>query len=132
MKRTQIIATATSLAIAGLAIATPIAAAQEANATYVGGPQVINEDRPDNVLTGVVFNDVNKNSIHDEDEPGIAGVAVSNGTEIVTTDEQGRYNIAVEPNTTVFITQSSGYQVPVDEDNVAQFFTTTCPRAPLS
>ena len=60
-------------------------------------------------------------------ERGIAGVEVSNGREIVTTDRQGRYEISVRDGETVFLTQPAGYQVPVDEDNVAQFFYTHMP-----
>src|SRR5690606_6071191 len=37
------------------------------------------------------------------------------------TDGRGRYELPVEDNMTVFVTQPRGYQVPVDEDNVAQF-----------
>jgi C terminal of Calcineurin-like phosphoesterase/N terminal of Calcineurin-like phosphoesterase/Calcineurin-like phosphoesterase len=49
-------------------------------------------------------------------------VTVSNGREVVTTDGQGRYELPAYDNMTVFVTQPRGYQVPVDEDNVAQYF----------
>ncbi|WP_309070714.1 calcineurin-like phosphoesterase C-terminal domain-containing protein [Arthrobacter sp.] len=73
-------------------------------------------------LDGIVFNDKNRNSTQDRGEPGMPGVTVSNGREVVTTDGQGRYELPAFDNMTVFVTQPRGYQVPVDEDNVAQFF----------
>ncbi|WP_245634315.1 calcineurin-like phosphoesterase C-terminal domain-containing protein [Janibacter corallicola] len=48
-------------------------------------------------------------------------MSVSNGREVVTTDAKGRYELSVDENTNVFVTQPAGYQVPVDEDNIAQF-----------
>lgn len=84
-------------------------------------------DADQDVLDGAVFDDRNRNSQQDPGERGIAGVEVSNGREIVTTDRQGRYEISVRDGETVFLTQPAGYQVPVDEDNVAQFFYTHMP-----
>lgn len=84
-------------------------------------------DADQDVLDGAVFDDRNRNSQQDPGERGIAGVEVSNGREIVTTDRQGRYEIPVRDGETVFLTQPAGYQVPVDEDNVAQFFYTHMP-----
>ena len=84
-------------------------------------------DADQDVLDGAVFDDRNRNSQQDPGEHGIAGVEVSNGREIVTADRQGRYEISVRDGETVFLTQPAGYQVPVDEDNVAQFFYTHMP-----
>ena len=84
-------------------------------------------DADQDVLDGAVFDDRDRNSQQDPGERGIAGVEVSNGREIVTTDRQGRYEISVRDGETVFLTQPAGYQVPVDEDNVAQFFYTHMP-----
>ncbi|MBG6084068.1 calcineurin-like phosphoesterase family protein [Zhihengliuella flava] len=72
-------------------------------------------------LTGVVFDDRNHNSTQDRGERGIKGVKVSNGREVVTTDAHGAYELPAYENMTAFVTQPSGWQVPVDEDNVAQF-----------
>lgn len=84
-------------------------------------------DADQDVLDGAVFDDRNRNSQQDPGERGIAGVEVSNGRKIVTTDRQGRYEISVRDGETVFLTRPAGYQVPVDEDNVAQFFYTHMP-----
>ncbi|MGO2804646.1 calcineurin-like phosphoesterase C-terminal domain-containing protein [Glutamicibacter arilaitensis] len=81
--------------------------------------QSTTEGRP---LKGVAFEDRNKNSKKDANEPGLPNITVSNGREVVTTDSQGRYELPVFNNMTAFLTQPRGFQVPVDEDNVAQFF----------
>ncbi|GAA3712704.1 calcineurin-like phosphoesterase family protein [Zhihengliuella alba] len=72
-------------------------------------------------LDGVVFNDKDRDSTQDKNEPGIKGATVSNGRDVVTTDAQGAYSLPAFENMTVFVTQPAGWQVPVDEDNVAQF-----------
>jgi len=80
------------------------------------------EDSSTDVLKGVVFEDKDRDSTQDAGEPGRPGVTVSNGREVVTTDGQGRYELPAYDNMTVFVTQPRGYQVPVDADNVAQYF----------
>ncbi|WP_199850411.1 calcineurin-like phosphoesterase C-terminal domain-containing protein [Streptomyces sp. CMB-StM0423] len=79
-------------------------------------------------LTGTVFDDRDRDSVHDRRERGVAGVAVSNGREVVTTDRQGRYELPVRDNMTVFATQPSGYQVPVDAANIPQFHYNHLPK----
>ncbi len=78
-------------------------------------------DEDQDTLDGVVFDDKDKDSEQDDGEPGIKGVTVSNGREVVTTDSKGRYELPARDNMNVFVTQPAGYQVPVDRDNVAQF-----------
>ena len=72
-------------------------------------------------LKGVVFDDKDKDSTQGPLERGIKDVTVSNGQDVVTTDAKGRYELPVRDNMNVFVTQKAGYEVPVDEDNVAQF-----------
>lgn len=89
---------------------------------YRGGVEVVpGTDEAKDTIDGVVFDDRDKDSTQDRGERGIKGVTVSNGRDVVTTDAQGRYEVPVDDNTNVFVTQPAGYQVPVDEDNVAQF-----------
>ncbi|AGF72439.1 calcineurin-like phosphoesterase C-terminal domain-containing protein [Corynebacterium halotolerans] len=123
------------LTLAATGVLAPTVTAQEDTATtaweetaYRGSVEVVDEQDDENTLEGVVFEDTNKNSQRDEGEPGIPGVSVSNGRTIVTTDAEGRYELQVDDNTTVFITQPAGYQVPVDENNVAQFFYNHVPE----
>lgn len=82
---------------------------------------VRSDDAEQDVLHGVVFDDLNQNSTQDEGEAGVEGVTVSNGRATTTTDAEGRYELPAHDNMTVFVTQPAGYQVPVDDDNVAQF-----------
>lgn len=71
---------------------------------------------------GVVYLDRNENGARDRGEPGIAGVKVSNGRDVVKTDRQGRYAIALPPETVLFISKPANYRVPLDEVNLPQFY----------
>lgn len=71
---------------------------------------------------GIVFEDLNGNGVLDDGEPGIAGVAVANGLDVVLTDEDGRYELPVGDDTILFVTKPSGYQVHIDEKNVPRFY----------
>ncbi|QTG79603.1 calcineurin-like phosphoesterase C-terminal domain-containing protein [Arthrobacter crystallopoietes] len=90
---------------------------------YRGSVEVVEgPDADQETIDGSVFDDQNKNSVQDNGERGLGGVTVSNGRDVVTTDSQGRYELPAFENMTVFATQPRGYQVPVDENNVAQFY----------
>ncbi len=96
---------------------------------YRGSVEIIEATEADQqVLDGIVFNDKDRNSTQDPGEPGLPGVSVSNGREVVTTDGQGRYELPAFDNMTVFVTQPRGYQVPVDEHNVTQFYYNHLPE----
>lgn len=105
------------------------AASQAPGGLYRGEVEVVRtvghtpkqNDAGEEILTGSVFDDVDRDGTQDPREKGLRGVLVSNGRDVVTTDGKGRYEIAVPVNSTVSITQPAGYQVPLDEDNVAQF-----------
>jgi hypothetical protein len=47
----------------------------------------------DDIVKGIVFQDLNKNGRLDPGEPGVAGVSVSNGKEVVRTRESGRWEL---------------------------------------
>ena len=72
--------------------------------------------------TGIVFEDLDQDGIYDPGEPGVRGVRVSNGVDVVLTDRNGRYEIDVNSETIVFITKPSGYAVPVNDHMLPQFF----------
>ena len=96
------------------------------SSAYRGSVQVVRAQdekaaAKDKTLEGVVFEDSNKNSKQDANEPGLPNVTVSNSRDVVTTDGQGRYELPAFENMTAFVTQPRGFQVPVDENNVAQF-----------
>jgi hypothetical protein len=72
--------------------------------------------------TGIVFDDRNDNGVRDANEPGIPGVAVSNGTDVVKTDAGGRYSLTVTDHTVLFVIKPSGWKPPVTSDNLPRFF----------
>jgi len=74
-------------------------------------------------VTGIVFIDANANGQHDTTQKGLADVAVTNGTDIVTTDATGRYTLAVvrDERTFISIATPAGYR------NTTPFFHRTAP-----
>jgi hypothetical protein len=88
---TGVLALAAAGALLGpAAAAAPSGAAAGADwedSAYRGSVEVVTGvDGTQEVLDGTVFHDRNENSKQDAQERGIAGVAVSNGREVVTTD----------------------------------------------
>lgn len=71
---------------------------------------------------GFVFHDQNGNRKRDEGEPGLAGMRVSNGRDIVLTDTQGRYEIDVDDDTIVFVIKPRGWMTPVNAEKLPQFY----------
>ncbi len=72
---------------------------------------------------GVVFEDRNRNGVHDEGEEGIGGVLVSNQIDVVRTDAKGRYRVrAPGEGSAVFVIKPAQYAVPLSEDNLPRFF----------
>lgn len=74
------------------------------------------------VAVGTVFVDGNGNGAFDSGETTVASVRVSNGLDIVLTDDAGRYELPVEGDTILFIAKPAGYALPVNEDQIPQFF----------
>lgn len=75
----------------------------------------------DNV-TGYVFHDANNDGIRDRNEQGLAGIAVSNGREVVKTDRNGRYELPIGHDDIIFVIKPSGYRVPLNTHNQPQFY----------
>ncbi len=71
---------------------------------------------------GVVFEDQNGNGARDGGEPGVEGVAVSNGLEVVQTDGEGRYELPAWDNMILFVSKPNNYEVPVNEAQLPQFY----------
>ncbi|MEM8636628.1 MAG: calcineurin-like phosphoesterase family protein [Pseudomonadota bacterium] len=98
------------------------AALQTLFSDYRGGPDVVRgEGDGSDVVRGVVFEDLNRDGSQQEDEPGVSGVLVSNGLDVVETGEAGQYELPVRDDMAVFVIQPSGYQVPHDANWVPQF-----------
>ncbi|MCB0159916.1 MAG: calcineurin-like phosphoesterase family protein [Caldilineaceae bacterium] len=79
-------------------------------------------------VSGVVFDDANLNGLFDTGEAGVADVPVSNGLDVVLTDADGRYTLPMLADTVYFITKPPGFMVPVDEDNLPQFYYVHYPQ----
>ena len=74
------------------------------------------------IARGVVFEDRNADGKRDPGEPGVTGVAVSNQDDVVKTDAEGRYRLPITDDTILFVSSPSGYRVPVNKDQLPQFF----------
>lgn len=109
-RRMVLIGLCLSVLLAGLSIQEPTRA--EAQSVF----------EPTDTATGVVFDDVNTNGARDEGEPGVPGVSVSNGHDVITTDAEGRYSLGVDEETILFITKPSGHMVPVNDVQLPQFY----------
>lgn len=64
--------------------------------------------------TGIVFEDRSGTGRRQPGDPGIAGVLVSNGREVVQTDANGRYALPIDDETIIFVIKPTGYAVPVE------------------
>jgi len=72
------------------------------------------------VARGVVFHDVNGNGMFDRDDPGVEGVAVSNGREVVATDAKGQYVLPVSNDTILFVIKPRGWSTALDGDGISR------------
>src|SRR5690606_8198400 len=73
-------------------------------------------------VKGVVYADQNANGKKEGRENGIANVAVTNGIQVVLTDEKGRYELPLSEDQIISVIKPSQYGVPVDGNNLPQFF----------
>ena len=72
--------------------------------------------------SGYVFEDLNGNGLRDADEPGLAGVRVSDGLQIVKTDDDGRWQMDIAEQAVIFVIKPTGYATPVNEHQIPQFY----------
>ncbi len=61
-------------------------------------------------VSGVVFDDTNRNGTRDAGERGVAGVAVSNQDAVVTTDASGSFRLPGTGTGVVFVSAPNGYR----------------------
>ena len=71
---------------------------------------------------GVVFEDLDGDLARDPGEPGLLGVRVSNGRDVVLTDEGGHYALEIEPGDIVFVTKPPDFMTPVSPDMLPRFY----------
>ncbi|MGQ9601100.1 MAG: metallophosphoesterase [Candidatus Bipolaricaulia bacterium] len=66
--------------------------------------------KQEQIVTGLVFHDANLNGIHDPDEPGLAGVPVSDGLSLTTTAGDGSYHLSLrDSGRVIFVSIPSGW-----------------------
>src|SRR5690606_7368809 len=73
-------------------------------------------------VKGVVYADLNRNGKKDGREKGISQVAVTNGVQVTRTDARGKYELPLSSDQIVSVIKPAQYGVPVDGDNLPQFF----------
>ncbi|PCI77156.1 MAG: hypothetical protein COB20_08835 [SAR86 cluster bacterium] len=92
---------------------------------FLGPPAFANcnfSDGNEEIIRGSVFIETNSNDRRDRFEPGIAGVNVSNGCQVVQTDGGGNYQIPIHATQILFISKPADFDLPLDENNIPQFF----------
>src|SRR5271156_2312375 len=72
-------------------------------------------------VSGVVYENRSGGNRRAPGDPGITGVLVSNGREVVKTDAEGRYTLPIDDESIIFVIKPSGYAVPVDQDMLPRF-----------
>lgn len=72
--------------------------------------------------TGIVFDDRNGNRRHDDGEPGIAKVRVSNGADVVLTDDDGAYELQVDEDDILFVIKPRDWMTPLGDHNLPHFY----------
>ncbi|KIT16557.1 calcineurin-like phosphoesterase C-terminal domain-containing protein [Jannaschia aquimarina] len=89
---------------------------------YVANIDVQGKAENAETVAGVVFHDLSRDGVMQDDEPGVAGVMVTNGREVTTTGQDGTYALPVYDNMTVSVVEPAAWDVPTDENGVPQFF----------
>ncbi len=84
---------------------------------------------PLSAATGHVFDDADGNGRMDPGEHGIAGVAVSNGREVVRTQAGGRYRLLLAAGQTLFVVKPAGWRVANGDNGLPRFWYNFQPEA---
>lgn len=70
---------------------------------------------------GHVFHDRDGDGLRGPDEPGLAGVRVSDGRHVTTTDDAGRWSLEVDEAAVIFVTKPKGFATPVNARMLPRF-----------
>jgi 3',5'-cyclic AMP phosphodiesterase CpdA len=73
-------------------------------------------------VSGVVYENRSGGPRRAAGDPGIAGVLVSNGRDVVKTDAVGRYTLPIGEESIIFVIKPAGYALPVDEQMLPRFY----------
>jgi C terminal of Calcineurin-like phosphoesterase/N terminal of Calcineurin-like phosphoesterase/Calcineurin-like phosphoesterase len=71
---------------------------------------------------GMVFDDRDGDGRRGAREPGVPGVAVSDGRHLVRSDAQGRYRLTAEPGRTLFAIKPAGWRFAARGDGLPAFW----------
>lgn len=77
---------------------------------------------PPGCAIGRVFDDANGNGLPDHGEAGLAGIAVSDGWQIVRTGADGSYRLPPAPGRTVFVIKPPGWRFAQAADGLPDFW----------
>lgn len=80
------------------------------------------------IARGVVFHDAAGNGARTANSKGVAGVAVSNGREVVVTDGVGRYQLPVRIDDLIFVIKPAGWAPPLNAVHLPQFSRANKPQ----
>lgn len=111
---------ALSVSTACLLMAGPVLAHKDQHKSTPHTPRLAATDA--HIAKGVVFSDHNGDGIRNRGEPGIHGVSVSNGIDVVVTNGKGEYEIPLPSESILFITKPADFDVPLNENNLPQFY----------
>jgi len=75
---------------------------------------------------GRVFIDYDGNGIQHAKEPGLAGVVVSDGQQVVRTDADGRYRGLSATRSQVFVVKPAGYSIAPTDTGLPGFWRAGC------
>ena len=109
-----------SMLVVGLTILTACSPRNN-NDSISDVPSEIAPGQGEKQASGYVFHDENRNNKRENKESGIAGVAVSNGRQVVVTDEDGYYALPVSEDAPIFVIKPKNWMTPVNEHNLPQF-----------
>ncbi len=105
------------------AVSLSVAAPALARTDYVADIHVVpGSGGTTETVTGVVFHDLSRDGVRQDDEPGVGGVIVSNGRDVTQTGPDGSYRLPVFDNMTVMVSEPAAWDVPVNAHGVPQFF----------
>src|SRR5262249_27979637 len=77
--------------------------------------------RPPELASGTVFHDRGGRGHRQRGDPGVAGVMVSNGRDVVRTDTEGRWRIPVRAGDCLFVVEPPHWSTPVGAGGVPRF-----------
>jgi hypothetical protein len=77
---------------------------------------------------GTVFHDRDGDGVMGPREPGLPGVGVSNGDQVVVTDSSGHWELPCDDYTIFFVIKPSQWSVRTDQDGVQRGYYIHCPE----